>query len=222
MICIPIIAQNTDTALEKINRASKLADILEIRLDLMDTFDLHRILPTANKPVLVTYRSKNEGGKGSTDPDTYTQYALAALRLGADLVDVELWLPVKWRERIFNARGQSGIVVSSHIQGSTPAKEKLENILEDSIATSADVVKIVTRAEKWSDNFRLLDLIPKAHDRNIRIIAFCMGPLGRASRVLSHLMGGYMTFASLEAGEESADGQIPATEMKRILEILAP
>jgi 3-dehydroquinate dehydratase type I len=222
MICIPIIAKNTDAALEKIIRANKLADILEIRLDLMDNFDLHRILHTADKPALVTYRSKNEGGKGSADPDTYTQNALAALRLGADLVDVELWLPVKWRERIFNARGQSGIVISSHIQGSTPAREKLEKILEDSIATGADVVKIVTRAEKWSDNFRLLDLIPKAHDRNIRIIAFCMGPLGKASRVLSHLMGGYVTFASLEAGEESADGQIPATEMKRILEILAP
>ena len=222
MICIPIIAKNTDVALEKINRANTLADILEIRLDLMDTFDLHRILHTADKPVLVTYRSKNEGGKGSADPDTYTQYALAALRLGADLVDVELWLPIKWRERIFDARGQSGIVISSHIQGSTPALEKLEKILGDSIATGADVVKIVTRAEKWSDNFRLLDLIPKAHDRNIRIIAFCMGPLGKASRVLSHLMGGYVTFASLEAGEESADGQIPATEIKRILEILAP
>ena len=222
MICIPIIAKNTDAALEKIIRANTLADMLEIRLDLMDTFDLTRILQTAHKPVLVTYRSKNEGGKGSADPDTYTQYALAALRLGADLVDVELWLPVKWRERIFNARGQSGIVISSHIQGSTPAQEKLEKILENSIATGADVVKIVTRAEKWSDNFRLLDLIPKAHDRNIRIIAFCMGPLGRASRVLSHLMGGYVTFASLETGEESADGQIPTTEMKRILEILAP
>jgi 3-dehydroquinate dehydratase type I len=98
----------------------------------------------------------------------------------------------------------------------------LERILGDSIATGADVVKIVSQAEKWSDNFRLLDLIPKAHDRNVRIIAFCMGPLGRTSRVLSHLMGGYVTFASLEAGEESADGQIPASDMKHILEILAP
>ena len=222
MICIPIIARNTEAAREKIIRANQLADMLEIRLDLMDSVDLSKILDTADKPVLVTYRSRNEGGKGSTDPNTYTQYALAALQLGADLVDVELWLPVKWRDRILNARGKSGIVISSHIQGFTPAPENLEKILEDAIATGADVVKIVSQAEKWTDNLRLLDLIPKAHDRNIRIIAFCMGPLGRASRVLSHLMGGYLTFASLEAGEESADGQITASEMKHILEILAP
>ena len=222
MICIPIIANNTETALEKINRANRLAEMLEIRLDLMDSFDLRRILQRADKPVLVTYRSKNQGGKGSVDPDTYTQYALAALRLGADLVDVELWLPLKWRERIFNARGQSGIIISTHIQGPAPSQVNLEKILDESIATGADIVKIVTGAEKWSDNFRLLDLISLAHDRDIRIIAFCMGPLGRAGRVLSHLMGGYVTFASLEAGEESADGQIPATEMKHLLEVLAP
>jgi 3-dehydroquinate dehydratase type I len=222
MICIPIIAPNTDAAIEKIIRANPMADMLEIRLDLMDSFDLSRILQAAAKPALVTYRSKNEGGKGSTDPDIYTRHALAALRLGVDLVDVELWLPMKWREIIFNARGQSGIVISSHIQGSTPARKTLEKILQDSIATGAQVVKIVTRAKKWSDNLRLLDLIPKARNGNIRIIAFCMGPLGKASRVISHLMGGYVTFASLNAGEESADGQISAAEMKHILEVLAP
>jgi 3-dehydroquinate dehydratase type I len=222
MICIPIIAPKTDLAIEKIMRANTLADMLELRLDLMDSFDGSKILQAAAKPVLVTYRSKIEGGMGSTDPDIYTRQVLAALRLGADLVDVELRLPEKWRELIFNARGQTGIVISSHIQGSTPPQKSLEKIFRDSIATGAQVVKIVTRAENWSDNLRLLNLIPKARDVDIPIIAFCMGPLGKASRVISHLMGGYLTFASLNAGEESADGQIPAAEMKHILEVLAP
>jgi 3-dehydroquinate dehydratase/shikimate dehydrogenase len=44
--------------------------------------------------------------------------------------------------------------------------------------------------------------------------------MGRISRIASPLFGGYLTFASLEEGEESADGQIPVTEMKRILDIL--
>jgi 3-dehydroquinate dehydratase len=33
-------------------------------------------------------------------------------------------------------------------------------------------------------------------------------------------LGGYLTFASLEEGQESADGQIPAKEMRRMLNIL--
>lgn len=222
MICIPIIATNTNQACQKILRASVLADMLEIRLDLMDSFDLNKIIRTAGKPVLVTYRSKREGGSGSTDPDTYTGHITAALQAGADLVDVESWLPVKWREKIFAAKETSGIVISSHIQAGTPSQQELEKILGDGVAAGADVVKIVTRAEEWSDNLRVIKLISKANDLQIPIIAFCMGPLGKPSRIFSHLMGGYVTFASLEAGQESADGQIPVNEMKHILSILAP
>ncbi|UCB47664.1 MAG: type I 3-dehydroquinate dehydratase, partial [Deltaproteobacteria bacterium] len=81
---------------------------------------------------------------------------------------------------------------------------------------------IVTHARTMTDNLRVLDLIPQAQEKGIKIIAFCMGPFGRISRIFSHLIGGYMTFASLEGGEESADGQISVVEMKRILEMLAP
>jgi 3-dehydroquinate dehydratase len=34
-------------------------------------------------------------------------------------------------------------------------------------------------------------------------------------------MGGYLTFASLEKGEESASGQIPVREMKKILDMIS-
>ena len=89
-------------------------------------------------------------------------------------------------------------------------------------ASGADIIKIVTHANTMTDNLRVLNLIPKAHERGIKIIAFCMGPFWIISRIFSHLMGGYMTFAALEGGEESADGQIPVMEMKKILETLAP
>ena len=221
MFCIPIIAKNTDEALEKMARANTLADMLEMRLDMMDTFDLHEIIQTACKPVLVTYRSKKEGGKGSADPETHTDYILTAIQKGADLVDVELSLPRKWREKIFDARGKSDIIISIHINDGTPSRHDLEKIFRDCAATRAPIIKIVTRAETWADNLRVLELIPKAHDLGIKIIAFCMGPMGRISRVFSHLMGGYLTFASLGQGQESADGQMTVTEMKKIMEHLS-
>jgi 3-dehydroquinate dehydratase type I len=88
-------------------------------------------------------------------------------------------------------------------------------------STGAHIVKIVTRANIWEDNFRVLSLIPSAHNLGLEIIAFCMGPIGKISRILSHLMGGYLSFASLEQGKESAAGQIPIREMKRAIEILS-
>jgi len=82
-------------------------------------------------------------------------------------------------------------------------------------------VKIVTRAETYEDNLRVLQLIPQAHAMGVKIVAFCMGPMGRISRIFSHLMGSYLTFASLEAGEESAAGQVPINEIKKILKMFS-
>ena len=219
MICIPIVAKNTEEALVKIAKANTLADILEIRLDMMDTFDLRKMIHGASKPVLATYRSIKEGGKGTADHKTHASYLLGALEEGAELVDVERHLPEKWREKIFRAKGKSNIVVSTHISDRTPSREALAEIFEELTATDAHIIKIVTRARNMVDNLRVLDLIPKAHERGIKIIAFCMGPFGRISRIVSHMIGGHMTFASLERGEESADGQIPIMEMKKVLDI---
>jgi 3-dehydroquinate dehydratase type I len=221
MFCIPIIASDTQKALEKIDRATPFADMLEIRLDMMNSFDLHQIIQTSQKPTLVTYRSEKEGGRGRADPKSHTDYLLSAIHEGADLVDVELSLSQKWRDKIFNAKGGSGIVISTHRDNGTPSQDDLEKILRDSIDTGAHIVKIVTRAETYEDNLRVLQLIPKAHAMGVKIVAFCMGPMGRISRIFSHLMGSYLTFVSLEAGEESAAGQIPINEMKKILEMLS-
>ena len=219
MICIPITAKNTEEALQRIARANALADMLEIRLDLMESFDLHEMIQAASKPALVTYRSKGEGGKGTADDKTQASYLLTALEEGAEFVDVERRLHKKWRKKIFHARGKSSIVASTHVPDSTPPKEALEEIFEELTATGADIIKIVTHAKSMMDNLRVLDLIPKAQERGIKIIAFCMGRFGRISRIFSHLMGGYLTFASLEGGEESAVGQIPVEEMKKILDV---
>lgn len=220
MFCIPIIARNTAEALEKIARANILADMVEIRLDMMNTFDLHQIIQASLKPVLVTYRSKKEGGMGNAGPETHTDYILTAIQKGADLVDVELSLPLKWREKIFDARGRSGIVISTHMNESTPSRDELGKIFRECTAAGADIVKIVTRAKTWEDNLRVLEIIPKSHDLGVKIIAFCMGPMGRISRIISHLMGCYLTFVSLEDGEESAEGQIPIKRMKEIIDII--
>lgn len=222
MFCIPIIARNTEEALKKIASASTLADILEIRLDLMESFNLQKIIKATSKPLLVTYRSVKEGGKGNSDPETHADYIFTAIQEGADLVDVELSLPLKWRKKIFDARGESVIVISKHINEGTPSRGDLERIFRECTAAEADIVKIVTMAHAWEDSLRVLELIPKAHDLGVKVIAFCMGHMGRISRVFSHLMGSYLTFVSLEGGQESAAGQIPVIKMKKILEYFSP
>ena len=62
MICIPIMTRDTTDALQKMAQASAFGDLMEIRLDVMESFDLSEIIGAASKPVIFTYRSKEEGG----------------------------------------------------------------------------------------------------------------------------------------------------------------
>ena len=101
MICIPIMAKRTDEALEKIVRANPEADILEFRLDVMKSFRLEDMVRTASKPVIVTYRSKKEGGNGSADDETQARYLFNALEADVDYVDVEYGMPLELRHKIF-------------------------------------------------------------------------------------------------------------------------
>ena len=49
MICIPIIANNLDDALHDMTEASKVADIVELRIDYIKDVDLKRLLEKAYK-----------------------------------------------------------------------------------------------------------------------------------------------------------------------------
>jgi len=219
MICIPIIARDNDDALKKIARAEAVGDMVELRLDVMDSFDLPGLLRASSKPVLVTYRSKREGGRGAADYSTRIRSLSMAIELGADFVDVEYHLPLEVRHPLFQNSGSSRMIISAHLLNKTPSKETLSDLLRKMAATGADVVKIVTRARTWEDNFTILQLIPKARAMGIQMIALAMGPMGRMSRIMSPIMGGFLTFASLEEGQESASGQIPALEMRNLLKV---
>ena len=216
--CIPIVARDSAEAISKMVRACQKADILEIRLDMMESFDLEKVLGHRPKPVLVTYRSRRQGGEGTVEAETCAQYLLEAIKHGAEYVDLELTLPEALRKKIFEVQGASNIIMSMHITDYTPPRRDLEMIFRELVSTGADIVKIVTFARSWEDNLDVLVLIPWAKKTGVDIIAFCMGPMGRISRITSHLMGGAMTFVSLSEEERSAPGQIPIDEMKEILE----
>ncbi|MBW1801193.1 MAG: type I 3-dehydroquinate dehydratase [Deltaproteobacteria bacterium] len=223
MICVSVIAKDNKIALKKMREAgdTALIDMFEIRLDMMETFDIAELIRAAPKPLLVTYRSKNEGGEGLASPETRTTCLVEAADEGAALVDVEWRHPPHLREKIFDAAGRDRVVLSTHFCDGTPETAELENILEAGMRTGAGIIKIVTHANCWEDNIRVLQLISKAHDLGTSVAAFCMGRLGRISRVFSHMMGGCLTFASLGAGQESASGQISIEDLEAILRILS-
>jgi 3-dehydroquinate dehydratase type I len=203
------------------SRASTLADMVELRLDLMESFSIPDLIRASSRPIIITYRSEEEGGKGSAGVATRIRYLQEALEAGADFVDLEYRFPRASRRKFLENRGRSKIILSAHFVKGTPSFPGLKEKLNKMASEGAEVVKIVTLAKAPTDNLQTLSLIPEARKLGVELITFCMGPLGRLSRVASVLLGGYLTFAALESGEASAAGQIPVREMKKMLKALA-
>ncbi len=222
MICVPIMARDNAEALEKMAKAETLADAMEIRLDVMASFDLNALISGATRPLIITHRSKREGGKGTATHEIRARHLLKAMEAGARFVDVELSMPLDHRQQILRNRSKTEVIVSSHIRNGTPPFPELESLLRKAAATGADVVKIVTMARHMEDNLEVLRLIPVARAMGQKIIAFCMGPLGKLSRIACPLLGGFLTFASLEESDASAPGQMTCVQTKTVLELLRP
>ena len=88
------------------------------------------------------------------------------------------------------------------------------------LAQEADVIKMVALARQPEDNLRLLSLIPQALAAGREIIAFCMGPAGKWSRITAPLLGSFLTFAPFTKKGASAPGQLTVNEVKRLWNML--
>ncbi|GIT64374.1 MAG: hypothetical protein Ct9H300mP23_00010 [Nitrospinota bacterium] len=93
MICVPIVGASMPKALEQISAAEKVADIIELRLDLIDSFNLKALLKAVTKPVIVTNRSKLDGGQFKGNDEERLQALRDALAAGANYVDIEVSTP---------------------------------------------------------------------------------------------------------------------------------
>jgi len=218
--CISVFGSNTGAVLAAMKKAAGDADVIELRLDLMEEIELEKLLPPAPRPLIVTFRSRLEGGKSDEDPDLVSHMQSQAMELGADYLDLEWSMPGRLRKKLVQKRGQSRIILSRHFQARTPGRKELLDLLKEMAASGADVIKIVTTALNIEDNFRVLGLIQEARKIDVPIVAFAMGPPGRLSRLLCVPMGGFLTFACLDENDALAAGQMTVRRMRRLTEEL--
>ncbi len=217
MICVPIVGPSMSKAIEQITLASAIADILELRLDLIETPDLNPLLHSAQLPVIVTNRSKHDGGQFKGTEEDRVQLLRNALNAGVDYVDIEVSTPREYLQPFLEEGDPSKIIISYHDFSHTP--EDFNPLYETMRELPGEIIKIVTYARDLSDNLKMFELLKRARQEKQKLIGLCMGDLGEISRILSPLFGGYLTFGSLESGQESAPGQIPATTLKDIYRV---
>ncbi|MFI5329976.1 MAG: type I 3-dehydroquinate dehydratase [Desulfobaccales bacterium] len=215
-ICVPVVEANSNRARSKYLRAARKGLWTELRLDYLEQPDLTRLFRTHPGPVIATNRLAAEGGHWSGGEAERRALLEEALALGADFLDLELAADPAWRRDLWQRKGEAKIILSWHDFSGTPDTAGLEATFQKMLAQEADVIKMVALARQPEDNLRLLSLIPKAQAAGREIIAFCMGPAGKWSRITAPLLGSFLTFAPFTKKGVSAPGQLTVNEVKRL------
>jgi 3-dehydroquinate dehydratase/shikimate dehydrogenase len=204
-ICVTLGDGDTTAALARMAELAPVADLFEVRADLLSGVDLAALRAGAPRPLLLTCRALSQGGRREDADPLRRDTLLAGLRLGFDHVDVEHGLGLDDVAAEAGAR----LVLSHHDLAGTP--DDLDGLYASLCAARPAVAKIVVTPRSFADVARLLALAARVRTTGpVPLIALAMGPLGIATRVLAGRYGAPWTYASTAPGREAAPGQLDA------------
>ena len=241
MICTSIQGKTLEEILEILESGE--VEMAEIRLDLcdLDEEEIEELFTQSDVPLIATCRIASlaqrvaaeddlldDAGKVLSEQGLYASQPrkgrnpaeelaenqlLKAIEAGAKYVDLEVEAPPMMGRKIRQACQEYGtmLIRSFHDFEGTPPEATLLSLLEKGRRFGGEVVKIVTTATCKADADRVLALYREAEPGTL--VAFCMGPEGRESRLEALKQGAPFTYACLTADEATAPGQWTAAEM---------
>lgn len=227
-ICIPCAADNLPDFINQINIAQNHTNHIELRLDaLINTSqninyqDIDIIFKNINKntKTIVTCRQKQYGGffKDLLEDNNQKQQEILqyANDIGCDYIDIDY--PIYNNIKISNLK--SKIIISHHeFETKSPINiDNLNQIKQKMLDTNADILKFAIHCNNDQDAKSLYSLLNI--NNNTPIILIGMGISGKITRIISPILGSYLTFAMLKEQEKkqkqyTAPGQIEITELK--------
>ena len=194
-------------------RADLLADPAQVRAALT------AVRAASSLPLLLTYRSTTEGGKGAGHGQGYEDYLASLLRLRPPVaaVDIEMACPAS-KALVAEAKaGGYDVVGSCHDFTATPSRAQIAEKLVQITADGADITKVAYMPRSAQD---VAALRHAAHDfadayPHQPLIAISMGQLGAPSRTD---LANCLTFATIADGAASAPGQATIAHVRAWLE----
>lgn len=234
MICTTIQNKTLDEIFEILESGE--VEMAEIRLDRcpdLSDEDIDSLFSGTDVPLLATCRvagTPDDGADFFAAAKEAESRLSIAIEAGAAFVDLEMEAPPVMGKHIRRKAQECGatLIRSFHDFEGTPSSADLCETVQRAIQFGADIVKIVTTAHCAADVERTLSLydapmVLRPHDQMMapleegRLIAFCMGEEGRASRMDCLAKGAPYTYAALEEGAQAAPGQWPFKEMRTAL-----
>ena len=232
-ICAPIIgATKEDILVEAENMGSLPVDIAEWRVDWFENvFDFSKVKDTlkdlravlGETPLLMTFRTSNEGGEKSIKPDDYAELVIRAAETGyVDLVDVEVFIGTDIVKEIIAGAHNAGVKVigSNHDFNKTPDKDDIVERLRNMQELGVDIPKIAVMPKDIKDVITLLTATEEMYrefaDRPI--VTVSMSETGVLSRICGEAFGSAITFGA--AKNVSAPGQMGVNDLSTAIKLL--
>lgn len=225
-LAVPIAAKSLAEAQEQIKAAAAAgAEMLELRTDYLvhlsvdlawQVIEAVREL-AGNLPIIVTCRDYHQGGALRHSNQLRTNVLTAAIRAGADYVDLEYgnFQSEAIRGKISLAMTEGAnirLILSAHnFQTKFKNIRRLHN--EIRYFQAGVIPKLVYSAHHINDCFEILDLL---QDAGQGLIAFCMDEAGFMTRVIAKKLGAFCSFASIDEKTATAPGQPTVRQLKDI------
>jgi 3-dehydroquinate dehydratase/shikimate dehydrogenase len=212
MIVVPSISPSSTREAERLLRilAGRVA-LAELRVDGMRRPETGRLLRGRRPPVIVTCRSRAEGGRFSGSRQTMVSRLKEALSEGAEFVDVEERLGTRAIGDLSAVGGPGRLILSRHYLSRPPHHP--EAILRRMAVHRPAIVKIAYTAKSYRDTVAVPRLLGLAARLKQPAVVLPMGEFGTYARILQGLHGGALTFTSFGPGGPTAPGQIGLEEM---------
>ena len=233
-VILPIVERAEAAILEKAAQFSTLqADCVEWRVDYFEgarapgavarCLAKMRVI-LRDKLLLVTIRTKAEGGQVALSPAEYRQFLELVLDTDcADLLDIEFFTAGADLPKLVEQAHSAGVAVvcSSHDFAKTPPRAELVCRMVQMQQAGADLPKLAVMPNSPSDVLELLAATAEMAEQHPEtpVITMSMGALGAVSRLCGETFGSAMTFAN--PGQASAPGQVALDVVNEVLDSLS-
>ena len=232
-IIVPIVGVTKEDILNEAKTFDSIpVDVVEWRVDWFEhVFEFDKVedvlkeLRTVlgNIPLLLTFRTKKEGGEKAIDTKDYKELNLRAAKTGyVDFIDVEIFTGDDVVREIIDGAHAAGVrvIASNHDFFKTPAKSDIIYRLRKMQDMGADIPKIAVMPQSKRDVLTLLcateEMVTDYADRPI--ITMSMTGTGVISRLCGEVFGSSMTFGA--AKKASAPGQMGVNDLNTVLDLL--
>lgn len=205
-ICVSVCAETADELAQQIKRAEDLADFIEIRFDCLEKGEFEKLDYPYNENYIFTFRPKEQGGKRELSLREREDFWNSGDDFcGGDFEEDVVENHLYWLYQ--------PVICSYHDFKGVP--ENLIEIYEriKNVNANIDVIKIAVQANDIIDTIPIWKLLERAKFENQQIIPIAMGEAGKWTRILGLAHGAFMTYASLDAGQETAPGQVSAKDL---------